>query len=52
MQTVLDWLVTKRGGVMTAENIAMLIASLLLFIVGFKLGEERGKGERDGQTDL
>lgn len=37
---------------MTVENIAMLIASLLLFVTGFKLGEERGKGERDGRTDL
>ena len=37
---------------MTAENIAMLISTILLFIVGFKLGEERGKGERDGRTDL
>lgn len=36
----------ERGGVMTAENIAMLIASLLLFVTGFKLGEERGKGEQ------
>lgn len=30
---------------MTLEGIAMLIASLLLFVVGIKLGEERGKGE-------
>ena len=42
---------------MTVENIAMLIASLLLFVTGFKLGEERGKGEKgkgekDGRTDL
>ena len=37
---------------MTAENIAMLISTILLFIVGFKLGEEREKGERDGRTDL
>ena len=35
------------GGVMTVENIAMLIASLLLFAVGIKLGEERVKGEKD-----
>ena len=38
--------VAERGGVMTAENIAMLISTILLFIVGFKLGEERGKGEQ------
>ena len=37
----------KRGGVMTLEGIAMLIASLLLFIVGIKLGEERAKGEEE-----
>ena len=37
---------------MTVENIAMLIASLLLFVIGFKLGEERGKGELDGRTEL
>lgn len=37
---------------MTVENIAMLIASILLFVTSFKLGEERGKGERDGRTDL
>ena len=32
---------------MTVENIAMLISIILLFIVGFKLGEERGKGEKE-----
>lgn len=32
---------------MTLEGIAMLIASLLLFIVGIKLGEERAKGEEE-----
>lgn len=37
---------------MTPEGIAMLISSGLLFLVGFKLGEEREKGERDGRTDL
>lgn len=30
---------------MTPEEIAILIASLLLFVVGIKLGEERAKGE-------
>lgn len=28
---------------MTAEQIGMLISTILLFIVGFKLGEEREK---------
>lgn len=31
---------------MILEGIAILISSLLLFVVGFKLGEERGKGEK------
>ena len=32
---------------MTPEGIAMLIASLLLFGVGIKLGEGRAKGEEE-----
>lgn len=30
---------------MTPEGIGMLIASGVLFLIGFILGEERGKGE-------
>ena len=32
---------------MTPEGIAMLISSGLLLLVGFKLGEERAKGEEE-----
>lgn len=42
----------EECGRMTPEGIAILIASLLLFVIGFKLGEERGKGELDGRTEL
>ena len=34
---------------MTPEAIATLIATILLFLVGFKLGEERGKGEQGNE---
>lgn len=37
---------------MVAEQFALVVAMVLLFIVGFKLGEERGKGEIDGRTEL
>lgn len=36
---------------MTPELIGMLIASGVLFLIGFILGEERGKGEPHERTD-
>lgn len=34
---------------MAAEQIATIISAGLLFLVGFRLGEERGKGEQNGE---